>query len=547
MPTRSLAPLVPLALLPFAVACPPPDTGPPDAGPAPITELEFPEDFAFGTVVSQWPTEGDEGIDGPIESNWRGWTSVGGVENDQTNADGNGFRTQFAGDAQRAGDLGLTHFRLGIDWSRVEPVPEQYDDRELDHLVEVLDAIRAEGMQPVLTLFDWVVPAWVQNPDPSAIGGRVDLLADEGQRDYVLTRWQAFVERVVGRVKDKVDIYMVLNEPVTLVSAAYIAGEQPPGLLLDLTGAVRYGVTAAYMQARAYDAIHALDDVDVDDDGEEAFVGLTLRGSTFRAEPPDDADMQFAAESISYVFHDWFLQAVIDGDLDIDLDGAFDNDTTSPPEGSYPDLAGRTDFIGVQYSGPAVVKPDLILSQFHPLYGRPVYDVDEYDSRLPHGGTGLEISAAALRETLDHFTRWGLPLYVSDNGSPRNDRPDPDADDDSTGALQPEQTAFYMLEHLWEIGRAAQDGLDVRGWFHWTIADSFEWTDGRRQKFGAYSVDFTDAARPRSITPVAEAIGDVASARKIDEEIWQRWALQMYPSDGRSDGGGTTSAPVTFE
>jgi beta-glucosidase/6-phospho-beta-glucosidase/beta-galactosidase len=538
-----------LTLLPLSLtlACPPTEPDPVDAGPSGTGALTFPDEFAFGTVISQWTTEGDQGAAGPVDSNWSRWAAQGGIENEQTNTDGNGFRTVFAADVQRAADLGLTHFRLGIDWSRVEPMPEVYDDAELDHLDDVIDAINAAGLQPVLTLYDWVVPTWVQNPDSSAPGGRVDLFADESQREYLLTRWEAFVERVVGRVKDRVDIYTVLNEPVTLVSAAYIAGEQPPGRLLDLSSAVRFGVTVAHMQARAYDAIHALDDVDADDNGDDAFVGLTLRGSTFRPVPADDPDMAFAAESISYVFHDWFLNAIVNGDLDIDLDMETDNTTTSPPEGHYTELEGRADFIGLQYSGPAVVKPDLILGQFHPLYGLPVYNVDDYDPTLPHGGTGLEVSGAALRETLDLFAQWGLPLYVSDNGTPRNKPPDRDATDDSTGAIDDDHGPFYMLEHLWEIGRAIEDGVDVRGWFHWTIADSFEWNDGRRQKFGAYSVDFTADDRARTLTPMGQAIGDVATARGIDAEIWNKWALDRYPSDQRDEGaGGTTTDPVEF-
>lgn len=536
-----------VVVLSFALltGCPPTEPDPPE--PPPVT-LPFPDDFLWGTATAQWQSEGDEGFDGPVDSNWRRWTLMGLADAEQTNPDGNGFRTQYADEARRAAELGLTRFRLGIDWSRVEPAPGEYDDRELDHLVDVLDAFRAEGVEPVLTLWHWVVPPWVQNPDGDAPEGTVDLMASTNPdaRDLLRTRWEAFVRRVAARVKDRVDIYTVLNEPLTVVSAGYIAAEHPPGRLLDVDGAVQFGVNIAYMQAIAYDVLHELDDVDADGDGDPAFVGMTMTASRFDASPADDEDLQFAAESISYVFNDWLMQALVDGNLDVDLDQRFNNEETNPPEGTYSELMGRLDFIGVQYYGPTKVGADPLLREFHPLYGRPLYQVFDHDERLPHSGTGTEIDASGYRWVLEHYAQWGLPIILTESGTTTNLAPPRDSETAEPGAPAPEQAAMYLMEHLWEVARLIDEGADIRGYFMWTLSDNFEWNDGTKQRFGAYGVDFDDDARPRTLTPLGEAYAEVVGANQLDATIWNKWILDAYPSDRRPNPAPTTSDEVSW-
>jgi beta-glucosidase len=541
-----LAALVPAAAL--LAACPEPL----EPDPEPTGAVTFPDDFIWGTATAQWQIEGDAHEDGPVDSNWRQWTLMGKTDAAQENPNGNGFRTRYAEEAARAKALGLSHFRLGIDWSRVEPEPGVYDDAELDHLVAVLDALRAEGIEPVLTLWHWVVPTWVQNPNPDAPGGVVDLMAstDPADHEYLLERWDLFVRRVLERVKDRVDIYTALNEPFSMISAAYIGAEFPPALTLDIVGGTRFGVALLFMHASAYDAIKELDDVDADADGENSWVGLTQTANAFYPLDPENDDLVFAAEMQSYAFNDWIMHALVDGDLDVDLDKRYDNDSTEPAEGHYPELEGRLDFIGVQYYGPVVIRSDILLDEFHPLYGRPLLDVRDYDDTLPHNGMGREIRASGYRDTLDIYAKWGLPILLTENGTTTNGTPaegEPEELTAETGPPEPEQAAMYLVEHLWEVGKAIEDGIDIRGYFHWTLSDNFEWLEGRRQRFGAYSVDFDDAELPRTLNPMGEALQEVVSEGSIDEARWTRWTLDRYPSDSRSDSTGyTTSAEPSF-
>jgi beta-glucosidase len=146
--------------------------------------VSFPKDFKFGTALAQWQAEGDYTPEGPVDSNWSQWAQMGKTHNAINNSAGNGFYWKYEEDIALAKNLGLKVFRLGIDWSRIEPTPGVYSESELAHLEDVTRAIFEAGLEPVLTLYHWTVPVWVQNPNPASETGVVDLMATSN-RDVV--------------------------------------------------------------------------------------------------------------------------------------------------------------------------------------------------------------------------------------------------------------------------------------------------------------------------------------------------------------------------
>jgi beta-glucosidase len=550
----ALSPLVALLLL----GCPmQPLDGPPDddAGPGPDAEpgfvtQTFPDDFVWGTATSQWQAEGDQSATGgePVASNWSRWLGLGRGVGDQENPDGNGFIEQYEADLDRAADLGLTVFRFSADWSRIEPMPGMYDEGEIQHIVDVLQAAKDRGLEPVLTYWHWVVPAWVQNADAAAPGGYADLMAAPDRA--IVDDWEAMVRHVTPRVAGLVDTYTVLNEPFSMISAGYLNAEFPPGGFLDVPGATQFAVNLLFMQARAYDAIKELDTTDADGDGNPAFVGFTQAANIFSPVDPNSDQERLAADSVTYVANDWPMLTITTGNLDVNLDGDYDDMDTTPPEGFYEELMGKTDFVGIQYYGPIKLADDTldILDNFHPIYGVPNLDVDGYDETLPHNGSGREINAAELYDTIAHYAQWGLPMIITEGGTTTNGRPVLDDDENLLELPRDEdQAAMFLVEHLWELGRAIEDGYDVRGYYHWSIADNYEWIDGLHQRFGAYTVDFEAEGKPRTLTKMGEALRDLAEANAVTEDIWTTYVLEQYPSDAREEGGLTVSGPVYRE
>src|ERR1043166_9591032 len=157
---------------------------------------------------------------------------------------------------------------------------------------------------------------------------------------------------------------------------------------------------------------------------------------------------------------------------------------------------------------------------------------------------GREIAASDFAATLDHYATWGLPLVVTENGTTVNHVPatdDPAAPEEFDEA----QAAMYLVTHIWEVGRAVHRGVDVRGYFHWTLADNFEWVEGRLQHFGAYTVDWNDPSYPRTKNLMGQALEDIVKAGGVDETIWNKYVLDKFPTDQTAKGAGvTTSEPV---
>ncbi len=551
---RSVASLVRRAVVVGATvlvfaACPPGDD--PPAGD--FDAVTFPDGFRWGTAISQWQVEGDEGEGGTVvDSNWKRWMDMDKALGGQKNDRGNGFRTRFRDDIQLAKALGLDTFRVGVDWSRIEPEPDVFDEAELQHFVDVVTAVKDAGMDPVVTLWHWTVPTWVQQPDPNAPGGAVDRIASDS-RD-VVDDFEDFCRRVIPRIKDKVDTYTVLNEPFSMIVVGYLDGRFPPGKVLDIQTGTKLGINLLFMHAAAFSVIKELDDVDADGDGANSFVGLTMTANDMYPEIPGDPEQERSVQSINYAFNDWAMEALTSGKLDVNLDQDYDDTDTTPPEGTFPELANTLEFIGVQYYGPGKITDEGILGQLlvdtPPLYGAPMVDVADYSGDgplLPHNGMGREISAAGFRDTLLRYSQWGLPLIITENGTTTNARPegaealDP-GDPLPELVIQDDAAAMFVLEHLWELGKAIEDGVDVRGYYHWTLADNYEWVEGKLQRFGAYSVDFDDDALPRTLNKQGEALRDIVAAGGVTEAVWNTYRLDRYPSDGRETPALTTSS-----
>jgi beta-glucosidase/6-phospho-beta-glucosidase/beta-galactosidase len=328
---------------------------------------------------------------------------------------------------------------------------------------------------------------------------------------------EAFARHVVPAFAADVDFWIPLNEPFSVLSAGYLLGGHPPGGLLDMEGSIRAGMNFIFGHARVAAAIRELDAQDADGDGRPALIGYAAAANEFPPQDPSKPEDVFASERIGYIFNDVFPEAWTSGRLDVNMDGDTTDTGTTPPEGLYDELAGTLDWIGVNYYGPGRAQGGSF-ARIEPLRGLPLLEVDDYDPLLPHNEMNREISAAGFLDTLRRYAAWGLPIYITENGIG-------DSDDS--------QRPFYLLEHLRVLGLALGEGIDIRGYLHWSLTDNFEWTYGLTQRFGLYRIDFTDPLLPRTELPSADLYRQIVAAGGIDDDLWGAWALARYPSDGR--------------
>jgi len=456
--------------------------------------IQFPPNFLFGFATVAYQSEGTlRRDDTRVQSNWSEWEDLGKVQDGQRNDLGNGFRDGYAEDLDRAAALGANTFSYAVDWARLEPEQGVFDEKELKRIVDIITAMRVRGLKPLIVLFHWVTPAWVQSPKTGK-----DMLAQEDSE--FVDSFMEVVNYVVPPLAGLVDDWVTFEEPYSIVLAEYIVGEHPPGKILDIQSSTNAIRNLMHLHARTFHMVKNLDNKDTDGDGIAATVGLENLAVEVVPLHPDASEDIKVARHFNYILNHQFVNAIWNGDVDLDLDGqAEEND---------PDLARTLDFIGLNYYQRVRAAPGA-LRNVAPFFGTPYVDVREYDPSLPHSDMYQEVSPQGLRTVIEEYSEYGLPLYITENGM---------ADDDDD--LRPS----FLLDHIYTVGMALADGYDIRGFYVWTISDNFEWADGRGSRFGLYKVDYTREGFPRTKTRSANLFSAIAECRCIDSEIWNAWA-----------------------
>jgi beta-glucosidase len=404
----------------------------------------LPPGFLLGCATSAYQVEGG------ITNDWSAWAEAGRLKDPHTRcgAAADHWR-RYAEDFDLLRDLGADAYRFSVEWARVEPEPGRYDAAALAGYRDRVRALRARGVEPVVTLLHFTHPPWFHQTCPWHAGG--------GQ---AAARFSAFVARVLEALDGQARIFTVLNEPGVWLAAAYLAGVIPPGLrsvgLLAEAGAelIRAHAAAA-RQIRA--AVPG------------AQIGVAhhvLRMAPARPWHPLD---RAAARYGAHVFNHAVPRALTNGVWQLGLLPGIRRRV------DLPEAAGSLDFIGVNYYSRAFVQPRVLPRPDLALF---------YEDRGGAGVTdlGWEVHPAGLTAALKELAAYRLPLYVTENGL--DDR------DDS-------RRAAYLHDHLAAVLDAVDAGVDVRGYFHWSLMDNFEWLEGFGPRFGLYTVDYaTQARRP---------------------------------------------------
>lgn len=393
---------------------------------------------------------------------------------------GPGFFELYPQDLDRAAnELHSNALRLSIEWSRVFPVSTigVEDLRSvasapaLAYYHALFAAMKSRGLSPLVTLNHYTLPAWIHD----AAGCHEDL--DHcSPRGWLEPSTPAEMARYAGFVAGEfpeVALWATLNEPMTAVVLAgfLLPSEQrtnPPGVSLRWPEAK--AVYAAEIQAHAlmYDAVKAA--------APHASVGIVYNIEAVSPKTPTRKLDTDAAADFTYLIDEMFLDAVARGDFDAAWDGK---------QVHRADLAGRLDFIGVNYYDRATVtglgNP--------PFPEAPKFTADPFS-------LVLAADAGGLGEALDFARRYGKPLYVSET--------------DSGDAIDDAASAAWIGETLRQTRAAMSRGADVRGYFYWTLTDNYEWNHGMTMKLGLYGVDPNDPAKTR--VPRPKAIAALATA-----------------------------------
>lgn len=427
--------------------------------------MPFPADFRWGAATSAYQIEGSPLADGAGPSIWHRFAHTPGrTRNGETGDVACDHYRRWREDVGLMRDLGLTAYRFSIAWGRVLPEGTgRINDAGLDFYDRLVDALGEAGIRPFATLYHWDLPAALDNR-----GGWLN-------RD--VAGWFAeYAEVVHRRLGDRVQHWMTLNEPWVSVDAGYAKGVHAPG------HANRYETPRAMhhlllAHAAGAEALRA---------GGAEHVGAAINLEPKVAASTSEEDVAAAHRADAYM-NRAFLDPMLLGRYPDGLAELFGDAWHDPDPADLDRISAPLDFLGINYYTRSVSAHDPSASAFPEHAARTV----------PPGHTrtemGWEVHPPTFEQLLlDTRERYGdLPLYITENGAAFYDPPRVPAD----GRIRDPLRTQYYRDHLRAIERAIGAGVDVRGYFAWSLMDNYEWSAGFSKRFGLFHVDFETLER----------------------------------------------------
>ncbi|MBI5444191.1 MAG: beta-glucosidase [Deltaproteobacteria bacterium] len=428
----------------------------------------FPAGFLWGAATSAYQIEGSPLADGAGPSNWHRFTRIPGKVRDGDTGDvACDHYNRWAEDVALMESLGLGSYRFSISSSRVMPEGRgAVNQKGLDFYRRLVDALRKAGIRPMATLYHWDLPAALDDrggwTNPDVAGWFAD-----------------YARACFGALDGGVDLWTTLNEPWVVTDGGYLHGILAPGHAspFEAPRAAKNLLLAHAAGVAAYRA-----------EG-KGQIGLVVNVEPKYAASERPEDLAAVARADAYMNRQYLDPALL-GRVPEGLAEVFGEAWEGPTDAELVAMKVPIDFVGVNYYTRAVVHDDP--RSFPVMEGRTL------QRNVTHTETGWEVYPDGLYDTLTWVRRryGNVPLYVTENGAAFYDppvAPEP--------LLHDPLRVAYLDAHLGAVRRALADGVDVRGYYVWSLLDNLEWAHGFRKRFGIVHVDFATQKR----TPKASA------------------------------------------
>lgn len=437
----------------------------------PQATYHFPAGFLWGTATAAHQVEGGNNL-----NNWAQWETQPGriLTGDRSGLACDWWSGRWKEDLDRAAETGQNAHRLSIEWSRIQPTPERWDEDALDHYREIIRGMLSRGLTPMVTLHHFTDPLWF-----SERGG--------WEQENAPELFEKFSGRVVEALKEYVTLWVTINEPNVYMLSGYMGTEFPPGKN-DTNAAFNVMRNLLRGHAAAYRSIKRIQ--------KNSLAGFALNYRSLKpacpASPFDRALAKFAHNS----YNESFASAIKTGNLSF-----------ATRRVAIPEVIGTQDFIGVNYYTRDLVK-------FAPLAVKEFFMKRSLPKDAALSPTGFIANVPeGLFEALSWAKGFGLPVYITENGV-----------EDPTDELRPR----YLVEHLHQTWRAINAGCPVKGYFHWSLVDNFEWERGWSQRFGLWGLDVQTQARIRRRS--VDLYAEICQQNAISSEMVQRYAPGSFSS-----------------
>jgi len=426
--------------------------------------FRLPEQLRLGVAAAATQIEG-----GDTNNSWYAWYKKGHIKDGSDPSHAAGHYDRWEEDAAIMKELGVTIYRMGIEWSRIEPEEGRFDEEALMHYRREIELLRSYGIDVLLTLHHFTNPLWFEQ--------RGAFLSDNATNVFL-----CFVERAVNALGDLVDDYVTINEPNVYATLGYFYGEWPPGER-SFSKTLQVMRTMAACHIGAYELIHRI----------RQGMGKTHTRVGFAHHMRVFAPQQKSnpVHTMGAKISERFFQTALER-LFYEGKGAF---PLGRPQGVKPGL--YCDFHGLNYYTRSTVAG----------IG------DGTRKNAPINDLGWEIYPAGIVECATHlYKSYKLPVYITENGTC-----------DNTDAFR----SRYLFEHIEALVNC---GLPVERYYHWCFTDNFEWLEGESSRFGIVHTDYQTLTR--TIKDSGRFFAAMIAERGVSEELFRQYCSVPYRTNG---------------
>jgi beta-glucosidase len=434
----------------------------------PQATYHFPRGFLWGTATAAHQVEGNN-----TNNQWWQWE-----ENGHTNGR-SGLACDWWGgrwreDFDRAAEAGHNAHRFSVEWSRIQPTPDRWDEDALERYRAMLRGLRERGMTAMVTLHHFTDPLWLTE-------------RHGWETEDAAPLFEKYVRKTVEALKEYASLWVTINEPNVYALIGYANGAFPPGAK-DFKSAVKVQANMARAHAAAYRAIHKVQP--------EARVGYALQYRPMRARA-------------RWSPLDVLMRNIRNEGVNMGFPSAISIGVMKTPVGNIPvpEAKGTQDYLGLNYYSVDTVSFDIRNRRELFTHSSFPADSDFSDTRF----------LANVPEGLFEAVKWAaraypnLPVIITENGVE-------DADDH----MRPR----YLAQHVHQMWRAVNFNWPVKGYFHWSLVDNFEWERGWTQRFGLWGLEVETQKRTRR--PSADLYAAVCKENGLSSEMVEKYCPEVF-------------------
>jgi len=441
----------------------------------PSASFHFPKNFLWGAATAAHQVEGNN-----TNNNWWAWEQGEGhiQQGHKSGLACDWWGGRWKEDFDRIAETGQNAHRLSIEWGRIQPEPDRWDESALERYRTMLRGLLERGIKPMVSLHHFTDPLW---------------LTERGgweSRDVAVPMFERFVRKTVEALKEYCSLWCTVNEPNVYALAGYMGSDLaqfPPGKK-SVGLAMRVQANLARGHAAAYRVIHELQP--------EGQAGFALN---YRSVVPYHSRSPLDKAVTKTVFNT----------INVAFPSALATGVMRTPLGPIriPEVKRTQDYFGFNYYSRNLVKFNL---------ARPgtlfAHDFFAKDADLSETGFIANVPEGMF-EGLKWVVRMfpNLPIYVTENGV-----------EDSQDRMRPR----YLVQHIHQVWRAVNFNWPVRGYFHWSLVDNFEWERGWTQRFGLWGLDVETQKRIRR--PSVDLYAAICKENGITSEMVEKYCPEIY-------------------